>query len=412
MKPACFVRIGPRGKAVALTLFSAMAMLAGCQGMQSTPTQAGCTPIPPDEFVYALNSNVVSMFSVNSCTGALTPTSPSTVATGTSEGQIPGEEMTASGAGTFVYVANLVSNASDEATISMYSVNIATGILTPTTPSTVPTGFFPQGITAGPTVYPGIPVVGAGMPNAVYTANSDDNTISMFQISAATGVLTPTVPPTVATGNSPLSVTLHPSGKFAYVANQDDDTISMYTVNTTTAVLTPMTPSTVPTGVSPFAVTIDPSGRFAYVPDAYDGRNCVSQYTINANTGVLTPNGIATVGEQPTAVAIDGAGKFAYVTNRSSGTVSMFAIDQQTGALSSIGNGIIPAGSQPFRLVVDAYNQFVYVANEGSPISIYTINSDGTLTASGTAATQNGGALSLVRVLWPQAVPVTAVARK
>jgi DNA-binding beta-propeller fold protein YncE len=88
---------------------------------------------------------------------------------------------------------------------------------------------------------------------------------------------------------SPLSVTVHPSGKFAYATNQDDGTVSMYTINTSTGVLTPMTPPTVPAGGSPFEVTMDPSGKFAYVPDAY-GNNEVSEYTIDPVTGVLNPS--------------------------------------------------------------------------------------------------------------------------
>jgi sugar lactone lactonase YvrE len=115
-------------------------------------------------------------------------------------------------AGRFAYVANLMSNASDEATISMYTINAGTGVLTPTTPATVPTGFFPQGIAIDPS------------GKFVYTANSDDNSVSMFTISQTTGVLTPTTPPSVSTlanvstglYSSPDAVTVDPSGRFAY----------------------------------------------------------------------------------------------------------------------------------------------------------------------------------------------------
>jgi len=106
-----------------------------------------------------------------------------------------------------------MSNAADLATISMYTINASTGVLSPTTPATVPPGYFPQGIAIDPS------------GKFVYTANSDDSTVSMYTIDQNTGVLTPTSPPTVAAGWSPGSVTVGPSGKFAYVAN--DGTISM-----------------------------------------------------------------------------------------------------------------------------------------------------------------------------------------
>lgn len=88
------------------------------------------------------------MFTVDSCTGALTPTTPASVPTG-----LEPEHMVVAPNGKFVYVANLVSNASDEAAISMYTVDSATGTLPPTTPATVPTGFFQQGIGIDPSTH-------------------------------------------------------------------------------------------------------------------------------------------------------------------------------------------------------------------------------------------------------------------
>src|SRR5260370_40996183 len=116
-------------------------------------------------------------------------------------------------AGRFSDDEYLISTATDHAPISIFTTNSATGVLTPTTPATVPTGFFPQGIGIDPS------------GKFVYTANSDDNTVSMFTIDSSTGILTPTTPASVAAGWSPLSVTVHPYGKFAYVANQDDGTV-------------------------------------------------------------------------------------------------------------------------------------------------------------------------------------------
>src|ERR1700735_1641578 len=202
--------------------------IAGCggMGMMTPPPGPACTPATQPAFAYVLSTHptdMVSMFTVNSCTGALTPTTPASTAT-----QFDPESMVVDHSGRFAYVANIVSNGSDLATISMFTIDSTTGVLTPTTPPTIGTGFLPQGI--------GIDAAS----KFVYTANSDDNTISMFTINSTTGVLTPTSPAAVAAGQSPLSITVHPSGKFAYAANQDDDTISMYTVNPNTGVLTPM----------------------------------------------------------------------------------------------------------------------------------------------------------------------------
>jgi|HubBroStandDraft_1064217.scaffolds.fasta_scaffold00233_11 6-phosphogluconolactonase len=357
----------------------------GCGGGSSatmhTPAPA-CTPASAPAFAYALSyavddpsASTVSMYTVNSCTGSLTATAPPAVATGANG--FGAEGLAVDPAGRFAYVANLMSNAADDATVAMFTINSSTGVLTPTTPATVPTGYFPQGIAIDPS------------GRFVYTANSDDNTVSMFTINSSTGVLTPTAPAAVAAGSSPGFMTVHPSGKFAYASNQDDDTISMYTINSSTGVLTPTTPAAVPAGSSPFGVTVDPSGKFAYVPDAYSQpNNTVWQFTVDAVTGVLSPNGAATSGNGSTSVAVDPSSKFAYVVNRDDNTVSMFTINPTTGILTPNAPPTIATGQEPFGIVVDPSGKFVYVSNQNSSsLSVYTLNGDGTLTAVGTAAT-------------------------
>lgn len=348
----------------------------GCGGSpnasttQTNPVPA-CTPSTKPSYAYVLTAGkTVASYSVNSCTGELTATNPATVDTGAND--FGSERIAVDPAGRFAYVANLMSNASDLATIAMFTIDPSTKVLSPTTPPTVPTGYFPQGLGIDP------------LGRFVYTANSDDNTVSMFTVNQTTGVLTPTSPPSVAAGWSPDGVRVDPSGRFAYAVNQDDDTVSMYTINPATGMLTPMTPATVPTGDSPFDITIDPAGKFAYVPNAYDPRNAVSEYTIDSVTGVLTPTaqGLVMAGNSPTYVAVDPASKFAYVVNRQDNTVSAFSIDQATGDLTSI--GVVDAGSAPWRAAVDPTGKFLYVGNENdNSMSIYKINSTGSLTSAG-----------------------------
>jgi len=284
-----------------------------------------------------------------------------------------------------------MSNASDEATISMYTIDSSTGVLTPTMPATVPTGFFPQGIAIDPS------------GKFVYTANSDDNTVSMFIINQTTGVLTPTAPPAVSTladvstglYSSPDAVTVHPSGKFAYAVNEDDGTVSMFNIDSTTGVLTPTMPATVFAGAIPFDITVDPSGKFAYVPNNDSGgvmTDGIYQYTIDSVTGVLTQNNPPAVaaGNSPTSVAVDPFSKFAYVVNRNDNTISMFTIDPGSGNLTPNTPATIATGTQPWRIIIDPSGKFAYVTNQSSAsVSIYTLNSDGTLTAVGTASTGN-----------------------
>jgi 6-phosphogluconolactonase len=371
---------------------------SGCGGGSTStpPPAASCVPSSKPEFAYALTGFAVSMYTVDSCTGAFTASRPASVATGYALPQQGAEQMVVDPRGRFAYVANLVSNASDLSTISMYTINSTTGVLTPTTPATVPTGWFPQELAIDP------------LGRFVYTANSDDSSVSMFTINQTTGVLTPTTPASVSTMipgellSQPSFLTVDPTGGFLYVSALDSDgaTVSMFTINQTTGVLTPTSPATVITAGIPFQVIVSPSGKFAYVVNNLAGGDetvAVSQYTVNSANGVLTQNSTSGVsaGNGPTAIAVDPTSRFAYVVNRLDNTVSMYTIDANTGNLTLNSTATNPTatiatGTEPFRIDFDPTGKFLYVTNEGSAASIYTVNSDGTLTNAGTTGVPTG----------------------
>jgi 6-phosphogluconolactonase (cycloisomerase 2 family) len=337
------------------------------------------------------------MYTVDSCTGVFEASSPASIATGYAYPQQGAEQMVVDPLGRFAYVANLVSNASDLSTISMYTINSTTGVLTPTTPATVPTGWFPQGIAIDP------------LGRFVYTANTDGSLVSMFTINQTTGVLSPTTPASVSTlvpgepFSQPNFLTVDPTSKFLYVtvSLSDGAAVFMYNINQTTGLLTPISPAIVPADGIPFQVVVAPNGKFAYVVNnlASNGNgNSVSQYTVNSATGVLTENlsSVVLAGNGPTAIAVDPTSTFAYLVNRPDNNVSMFTIDPNTGSLTlnktpEAPTGYIGTGGEPFRINFDPTGKFVYVTNEQSAASIYTVNSDGSLTAAGTTGVIGGG---------------------
>ncbi len=381
-------------------------LAAGCGGnsagssltpSSSNPPSPACVESSKTEASYVLTGYAVSMFTINSCTGQFGATTPAFVGTGYSSPQDDAEEMVADPLGRFAYVANLVSNASDLATISMYTINSTTGVLTPTTPATVPTGFFPQEIAIDP------------QGRFVYTANSDDSSVSMFTINQTTGVLTPTTPASVSTNPGellaiPSFLTVDPTGRFLYVTESltDGAAVIMYAIDQTSGVLTPLSPATVYAGGIPWQVLVTPNGKFAYVVNNLSGGSMtdgVWQYTVNSTTGVLTPNTATYVaaGNAPTAIALDPTSSFAYVVNRLDNTVSMYTIDPNTGNLTPA--GIIATGTEPFRIGFDPSGKFVYVTNEQSAASIYTVNSDGTLKNAGATGVVTGGLATAMTTL-------------
>ena len=352
------------------------------------PVRAACTLAVQPTFAYVLNYTdaTISMYTVDSCTGSLTATTPASIPVGIHTG-INSESMALDPSGKFLYIANLVSNAMDSATVSMFSINSTTGILTPTTPAMVSTGFFPQGIAVDPS------------GKFAYTANSDDNTVSIFTISSSTGVLTPTTPAALvipplftsrSTESGPDFVNVGPSGQVLYVTDQDNGSISTFAIDSNTGTLTSTNPAGTIAGPDPGRVTVDPSGKFAYVPD--EDLSAVFMYTVDPNSGSLTANPLTFVpaGNQASSLVIDPSSKFLYVVNRFDNTVSMFAIDQNTGTLTPAVQATIPTGKQPYPIVMDASGTFVYVGNQGdNSVGIYKIQANGILEFGGTVPTGN-----------------------
>ena len=292
-------------------------------------------------------------------------------------------------AGNFAYVANAGCPDAFTGSVSMYRIDVSTGLLQYI--GAVKAGTASETVATDPT------------GKFTYVTNEFSNDISMYTVDATTGMLTPRG--TINSGRRAVSVTLHPSGKFAYVANgcfQNSlvDSVSMYMVDTATGALTSV--GTIPTGATgPSAcsinigISLDPSGMYAYVAgdgcglDIYQGY--ISTYTIDLTTGALTSVGQPIgAGDCSDSVSVDPFSKFAYVTNNQDDDISIYSITATTGALKSLGT--VATGSGPVSSAVHPSGKFAYVANRGSnDVSAYSINANtGALTFTGTTAAGSG----------------------
>ena len=124
------------------------------------------------------------MYTTDSCTGALTPTTPATVATGGNE--FGAEGLAVDPSSKFAYVTNPKDN-----TVSMFSINPGTGNLTPNSPATVATGTQPW------------PIVVEPSGKFVYGENENDTSVSIYTVGSS-GVLTSAG--SAATGGSSMSM--------------------------------------------------------------------------------------------------------------------------------------------------------------------------------------------------------------
>ena len=257
------------GKGVFLGLIIAVSIVACSAGGDGDDNE----PIVFKSYAYAVNfnSNDISAFSINASTGALTSVAGSPFAVGEQP-----QSVAVDPTHKFAYVGHLWSGA-----LSAFTINAATGALTaiagspfmidghPTSFSFVPSGKFVY-VSAGGNV-----PVGSGY-------------VFGFSIDAATGALTPLAGSPFVAGNAPSSVAVDPSGRYLYVANFDSasSNVSAYTINATTGALTPVAGSPYAANDGPSSVAVDPSGKFVYAAQYWSG---VAAYSIDAATGALTP---------------------------------------------------------------------------------------------------------------------------
>jgi 6-phosphogluconolactonase (cycloisomerase 2 family) len=109
--------------------------------------------------------------------------------------------------------------------VAVYSIR-STGVLTPAG-APVATAQAPSAVAFDP----------AG--RLLFVANSGANTLSVYSFDSGTGVLTLLSGSAVRTGASPIAVAVSPSGGFVFTANRDDSTVSAFRLGSS-GTLTPL----------------------------------------------------------------------------------------------------------------------------------------------------------------------------
>lgn len=273
---------------------------------------SGAVMNPAGTLLYVSNQadGTISLFKINSTSGALTEVLPRT----STPGMVSPGPMTMDSGGALLFVADQVAN-------SVWAFQIgASGGLTLASPS-VSVGASPQGLvlTAAGYLYVPVPtfssiavlnvnsgslqsvgsfpvalgVAGVTVDSAakfLYAANPATNTVSGFSIQSG-GSLTPVLGLTVGAGTTPVALAVDPSGKYLYVANSGSSNISEYTIDATTGVPTLSTTApTVGAGTNPAFFVIDPDGKFVFVGN--NGSKSITEFLINTNGTLANENTI------------------------------------------------------------------------------------------------------------------------
>jgi len=222
---------------------------AGCSGMNFA---VGSVPYSNTAFdaagKYAYltlqGEGAVARFAIDQTTGALS--SKITATAGASPGYVVIDPT-----GKFAYVAN--SGGDD---VSAYTVSASTGTLSQIDCGggagcngknfSVGAGAFPSGLATDL----------AG--KFLYVANANNNTVSAFTINGATGALTPVAgsPYTIGAGaNGCISVATDPSGKFLYATNYMNNYVAGFTINSATGELSAMAGNPLATGLQAYFIS-------------------------------------------------------------------------------------------------------------------------------------------------------------
>ncbi|MFZ3266319.1 MAG: beta-propeller fold lactonase family protein [Terriglobales bacterium] len=337
--------------------------------LTSVQTVAGDSPIsaaidPKGLFLFAanVNSNSVSAFTINQSSGILTPVTGSPFASGRSPQSVVIEHQ-----GKFLYLPN-----GNDASVSAYGINPTTGALTEIVGSPFATG--------------SVPVAAVSKKSFLYVGNSADKTVSQYSIDSTTGALTQIAAPFSTGTSGPLGLTVSPDEPLLYVADHDSDEVIVLGMFQNGVLFNE---SSVRTRGNPLSIALA-SGNAAvayspkYVYECNETSNDVWGYGVTAATGSLAALGgspFSPAGNSPQSVASDLNGKFLFTANSGSNNVSAFTINPQTGVLVPVPGSPFPAGTNPSTVAVDISARFVYVTNSGSnSISEYSVDPNGALT--------------------------------
>jgi 6-phosphogluconolactonase (cycloisomerase 2 family) len=243
---------------------------------------------PAGAYLYVANalSNTISVFSIASSSGALTPVTGSPFAT-----NLALSSMQLSPSGNYLYLS-----APSQPTGVIAVFGVTAGVVSASAISLTPTAdTTPTGIAINP----------AG--TYLYAANGTADSISIYSIGSS-GALTAVAGSPLADANPhPVALIVDPTGQYLYVANQGPSNISTYSISASTGFPAQITDSPFSSESEPSFLVADPNGNYLYVgnqatPGGQSSSGGIEGF--GASGGSL--NSIATypIGNAPTSMVV------------------------------------------------------------------------------------------------------------
>jgi 6-phosphogluconolactonase (cycloisomerase 2 family) len=324
-------------------------------------------------FVYTNNDrapNSVSAFSV-AANGSLSPVPSSPFLTGgngAGGGFFAANRITASVVKDFLYAANTGSN-----TVSAFSINPATGVLTPISGSPFATG----GVGAGV----GISLTATPDDKFLIAANGASMTVTVFSI-AANGSLSP-VPgsPFLSGAAGPLvNAKVTPDGKFLAVTSAPGN-IAMFSISAAGA-LAPI-PGFPLAAQGAAGIDCNCASTLLFVARNGSAAARVDVFDIGLSGDLLPITGspFSGPGSNSNVAVLSPDDRTLFVSNQGNNTVTTFAVVD--GSLTTVPGSPFPAPGAlaPSGMATNRAGTLLYSADFNNVINGFSIAANGTLTS-------------------------------
>jgi 6-phosphogluconolactonase len=356
----------------ALLLFSLCAIAGSGCGSGGVTSE----PPPEQEFAYTTNEldGTISGYSVNTSTGVLTPLSGFPVHSGVNPVFAIHDSQNR-----FLIVADIA-----KAVLRVYGINAKSGVLTEIAPSPYTVSSEPRYLVIDST------------GNFVYVVCAQLDGVEAFSLDSS-GVLSPVPGSPFATGAGGTTfgccAVMDGSGKFLYVA--DSANVYSYAIDATNGSLTLLSTVAGPRLCDTLAV--DPAGTFLYAVGA--GANSVWAYALNSSTGAVAPAASSPLQVQDGAytIAIVPSGKFAYTVESG---LYVVGYNLENGVFTGLG-APYPGALGTQYLTIDPSGTYLYAPQTGSDNDVtgFQISASGELTTIPGSPTPSGG--------WPYSLTIT-----
>jgi 6-phosphogluconolactonase (cycloisomerase 2 family) len=241
--------------------------------------------------IFGASQEVLFEYSMDSVSGALTPTTSSPVTWEPGPGILV-TSIVFNATGNVAYLGQSTNNGR-QGPILICSVDFTTGALTQVA-SAQPTSIEADELSMTPGGF------------FFFSTSRPNDEVDAFTISA-TGQLSEISGSPYAVGNVPAAILVHPSGNFLYVVNENQayqanpnpsqylGSVSAFGIGGSTGALTPVAGSPFSVGINAASIGVDPTGTFTYVASTnyvtgtYQGSAQIQGFSIDSSTGVLSP---------------------------------------------------------------------------------------------------------------------------